>query len=286
MGNAQDKLASMTENPIAEVDPEEIAHSVSIMKLFARVEDIQKEVDRFIDVEPASQLEEDLRRLPQFPVSNYVYTQIAVASGCIAALKQMIVRETDDAATMTIAPFGAYALVRNSIDAAAMGMWIVEPESSTGRIKRRLQAEVDETKNAASFRESTGQPNFDDWKLKKRERLAELAGIAKVGAWDPLHGKNKIPSTTDILKNLERLHADPVLTWLSAWQLSSGHAHAKVWAQLASHDLAEVDGTRTETGATYLMTAKYGFLALLLLEAMKLLESTVIRYVQLAKPAS
>lgn len=279
----RDKLSRMTDHAFPELDSAEIKNSGYIMKMFDRVEEIQNQIDFTADIAEDSKLSIDFQRLPQFPVSYYIYTQITVASGCIAALKQMIVRENDDTATMTVGPFGAYALVRNSIDAAAVGMWIAEPESSTGRIKRRIQVEVDETKNAASFRESMGQPSTDDWKLRKRERLSELAGIAKLGTWDPLHRSNRLPATTDILKSLERHHSDAVLPWLSAWQLSSGHAHAKVWAQLASNDLAEVDGSRTETGATYLMTIKYGILAAVLLEAMKLLEATAMRYLVLAR---
>ena len=148
-------LPYMTQDAIPELDINEIRHSEMIMKVFERVERIQAQIDVLHTEAPESRLGTVHRRLSSFPVAGYVHTQISVAAGCIAALKQMIVRETDDTATMTASPFGAYALIRNSIDAAAVGLWIAEPESSTGRIKRRLQAQVDETKNAAAFRQST-----------------------------------------------------------------------------------------------------------------------------------
>ena len=274
-------LPYMTQDAIPELEINEIRHSEMIMQVFERVERIQAQIDVLHTEAPESRLGTDHKQLSSFPVAGYVHTQTSVAAGCIAALKQMIVRETDDTATMTASPFGAYALIRNSIDAAAVGLWIAEPESSTGRIKRRLQAQVDETKNAAAFRQSTGQTTSNEWRDRKRMRLSEVAGLAIPGDWDLFSSRNKMPSMTEILKSLERHHQDPLMPWLSAWQLSSGHAHAKVWAALASHELSVIEGAQSEVGL-YRMSIKYGILAALLLEAMKLLEVTARRYAELA----
>jgi hypothetical protein len=87
---------------------------------------------------------------------------------------------------------------------------------------------------------------------------------------------------TEILKNLERLHAGGIFPWLAAWQLSSGHAHGKQWAQISSNELEEIEGTRTATGARFQMTIRYGMLAAVLFEAVLLLEAAGSRYFDLS----
>jgi hypothetical protein len=149
--------------------------------------------------------------------------------------------------------------------------------NGTLRIKRRIVLGLDEVDKSAALRQTMDQPST---KSMRRARLQEVAALAGLGKWNPL--REKLPTMTRMLTELERWHTDRVFPWLAAWQLSSGHAHGKQWALLASHELEEVSGTRTETGAQFQMTIRYGMLAAVLFEAVRLLETAGARYLELS----
>lgn len=263
-----------------ENDPDEIKNSQRIVLLLEQIEKLSAKVHEHADVAPASRLAADDARTPTQPVSGYGYNQLIAALGCLEALGRMGIRDDGESISLAFSPFGAYALIRNSLDAAASVLWLLEPGSSTLRVKRRLLLGVDEVKNSASFRLSIGRTHSSDWKQARRARLREIADSADLQGWNPL--KAEMPSMTSILKELERHHKNVVMPWLPAWQLASGHAHGKMWAQLASHQLDEMTDTRTENGATYKVVIKYGVLAILLFEAVQLLEASGGRYIELA----
>lgn len=186
----------------------------------------------------------------------------------------------DENSVQLASPFGCYALVRNALDAAAVAMWLLEPVNGTLRIKRRIMLGVDEVSKNAAFRHTMEQPSA---KAKRRARLKEVAEIAGLAAWNPLSKDNGLPTTTQMLKSLERLHSNKILPWLAAWQLASGHAHGKQWAQLASHQRQEVEGTRTGTSSHFQMSISYGMLAALLFETFQLVQIAGNRYIELAR---
>jgi hypothetical protein len=259
-------------------DHDEVQFSRWIMRLFERSDEIDEALAPLLDPHENSSLCRDDTRIPNFPVSGYAVGQLSVASGCIASLKQMMIRESETTIDMLASPFGAYTLVRNALDAAVVALWLLEPVNGTLRIKRRIMLGVDEIGKSAAFREAMGQPST---KEKRRARMQEVAGLAGLGTWNPLSKNSKLPSTTQMLTDLERWHSNTVIPWLAAWQLASGHAHGKLWAQVASHELQEVEGTRTETGAHFQMTIHYGMLAAVLFEAVQLLEVAGRRYQEL-----
>ncbi|WP_458115149.1 hypothetical protein [Arthrobacter sp. D2-10] len=273
---------------VAEMDPDEIEYSKHVVKLLKRVDEISGELNKHVDAPGGSKLALDDSRSPYYPVSSYGYVQLLVAVGCLESLGQMILREDEKSIELTAGPYGSYALVRNALDCAATALWLLEPHSSTLRIKRRVMLEVDETRNAAALRESTGERGRQDKLARRWERLREVVGLAELADWDPLSKSTRLPRMTDILKAIERHHHEHdgvVMPWLAAWQLASGHAHGKVWAQIASHQMDEIADTRTETGATFRVTIKFGMLAALLFETVQLIESATARYVALLRAA-
>jgi hypothetical protein len=175
--------------------------------------------------------------------------------------------------------FGAYALVRNALDSAATALWLLEPINGTLRIKRRILLAVDEAGKSSAFRQAMGKAATNQ---ARRARLKEIAAAAGLRDWNPL--KDVMPSMTRTLQQIERLHTTPnkVLPWLAAWQLTSGHAHGKNWAQIASNELKEMEKTQTATGAQYHMSINYGILATVLFETVELLETATVRFVELA----
>jgi hypothetical protein len=258
-------------------DEEEVRYSQRVMQLFDRAAEIEVALEPKLEPVAGSALFADDVRSPHHSVSDYAMGQLHVAGGCIASLKRMMVREAKDEIHMVASPFGAYALIRNSMDAAAVALWLLEPGSGTLRIKRRITLSLDELHKAGALRQTMGQPSI---KIERQARLQEVALQAGMGDWNPL--REKLPPMTEILKNLERLHSGGIFPWLAAWQLSSGHAHGKQWAQISSNELEEIEGTRTATGARFQMTIRYGMLAAVLFEAVLLLEAAGSRYFDLS----
>ncbi len=267
----------MTKLPVD--DQDEVQYSQWIIQLFDTTAKIDYELDPLIDPREGSPLFLDDARSPHYTVSGYAAGQLSVATGCIAALEQMLVKESEDRIQIVASPFGAYALVRNALDAAAVALWLLEPVNGTLRIKRRILLGVDEINNSAAFRQTIGQRST---KAHRRARMKEVAGLAGLGGWNPLSKDAGPPTMTQILKDLERLHPKAVLPWLAAWQLASGHAHGKQWAQLASHEWEEIEGTRTATGTQFRMTIRYGVLAVVLFEAVQMLQVAGARYIELS----
>lgn len=282
-------LAGMPTERFAETDPEEIEYSKHVVKLLERVDQLSAELDKHGDALPGSKLALDDARTPHYPVSSYGYGQLLAAVGCLESLGHMIIRENkrkDKKSVEIIAgPYGCYTLARNAMDCAAAALWLLEPVSSTLRVKRRIMLEVDEIKNNAALRKSMGERTWEQWRIRNWARMQEVADEAGITGWDPISTKKLLPKTTDMLLALERHHQNAVMPWLSAWQLSSGHAHGKQWTQLTSHQMDEIAGTRTETGATFRVSIRYAILAWVLLEAVQLIETAGARYLELLRPS-
>jgi hypothetical protein len=137
-----------------------------------------------------------------------------------------------------------------------------------------------EIHNAFQFRLELSLPAYE-WARDYKRRMQEVADEANLGRLDV--NKLKLPPTSTILKNLERHQEEPLMSWLGAWQLCSGHAHGKQWATLMSNELSEIARTATELGAEYKVTVSYGSLAVVTTSASKLIKAACERYSNLAK---
>ena len=254
------------------------------MLLIEQVEELSVTLHEQADVAPASRLAEDDARTPTQPVSGYGYNQLIAALGCLESLGRMSIRDDGFTISLALSSYGAYALIRNSLDTAASVLWLLEAPNSTTRVERRLLLGVDEVKNSASFRRSMGHEDWSDWKQIREAKLGEIAHSAGLSEWNPV--KAKMPSMTSILESLEQHHKNVIMPWLPAWQLASGHAHGKMWAQIGSHQLDEVTETRTDHGATFKLVIHNGTLAIRLFEAVQLIESAIRRYIELGSASA
>ncbi|TLM83644.1 hypothetical protein FDW83_09295 [Pseudarthrobacter sp. NamE2] len=261
-------------------DPSEIAHSQRIMGYFQRTEEVATALGPLISPQSGSGLAQDDARCPHHDVAGYAFNQLTVATSCIEAMRRMMVQESDQSIMLTASAFGAYALARNSMDAAATALWLLEPVNGTLRIKRRILLGLDEEEKKGAMFQSIGKP-WVEVKRRRRQRLKEVAGEAQLGVWNPF--ADSLPTMTKTLRMLEHRHENVVMPWLAAWQLASGHAHGKMWAHLASNEIEEIPGTQTSTGAQYVMTINFGMLAVVLYEAVQLLEVAGLRYLNLAR---
>lgn len=139
---------------------------------------------------------------------------------------------------------------------------------------------MSEIQNALQFRTEMDFP-AGKWANAYRDRMQEVWNPADIGLCDVR--RLKLPSTTALLRNLERLHKNPAISWLGAWQLSSGHAHGKQWATLMSNELDEIARTANDLGAAFKITISYEKFALVMKSAEHLIQAACTRYTELAK---
>ncbi|WP_400158534.1 hypothetical protein [Arthrobacter sp. BPSS-3] len=107
---------------ISVTDPLEVAHSQRIMSYFQRAEQVAAALSEVITPGEGTDLANDDARCPHHDVAGYAYNQLMVATSCIESMKRMMVQESEDSIMLTASAFGAYALVRNSIDSAATAL--------------------------------------------------------------------------------------------------------------------------------------------------------------------
>lgn len=235
---------------------------------------------KYSDTQLNSQLQTDDAAVPNYPVSQFAYAQLVVAFGCLDSLRRMIVEEDDDTVHLSAGPYGPYALVRNAMDSAALALWMLEPVNSKLRVKRRITAQMAEIQNALQFRVEMDLP-AKSWAKAYRERMQEVWDQADVGTHDVR--KLAMPTTTKLLRNLERLHDKSGISWLGAWQLSSGHAHGKQWATLMSNEMEEMDRTANDLGAEFKITISYANFSLVMTSCEHLMQVACQRYTELAR---
>lgn len=270
----------MTDMPMPEIDPIEIEHSRLVYRYLRQAAGVSELLENALAPEPESRLDRDDQRVPTRRVSNYAHSQMVVATGCLESLERMIARESENEVTLAIAPYGYFALIRNAIDCLATALWLMEPVNGTLRIKRLLMLQLDEVMKTSVFRESIGIEHRE-YKRTHCARLQEIASEAELGSWNLQ--KSRLPSMTQTLKDIERLHKDSRFSWLALWQLASGHAHGKNWATLASHMREQIPDSEHEYGATFRVTGNYSMLAYFLLEVVGMLELSVRRYQELSR---
>lgn len=264
----------------AVTDEAEKAAANQILDAFASFGKWEQTLSKYSTVQPGSPLAKDDALLQSYPVSQFAYAQLIVAFGCLQSLRQMLVNENADTVHVTAGPYGPYALVRNALDSAAGALWLLEPANSKLRIKRRIIAQMGEIHLAHQFRKEVGIP-YRTWGKNYRARIQQVSDLAGIGSLDV--EKLKMPTTSSILKDLERLHREPTISWLGAWQLCSGHAHGKQWATLMSNELTEISRTATDLGAEFRITVSYGNLALVMASTAKMMQVACERYSMLAK---
>lgn len=267
-----------------EEDPEEKWYSNYVIEVLDRVPEIADIIESNFRVIPGSTLAFDDSRVPTRPVSYYAHSQLTVAADCLLSLDRMIATRQGKSVQIHLSPFAHFALIRNALDCLAVALWLLEPERSDDRLKRLLLIERNEIERAFSNQEELGSQDAAAWKDAEMARIAEIAVEAGLRNWTPLHRAAKMPSTTAILKGIEPLHHGGVeLTWLSMWQVASGHAHGKRWATMSTNELMERQQTRTKFGASYTVTASYKVLALLLKETVAMMELAKDRFIDLAR---
>lgn len=199
------------------------------------------------------------------------------------AIAGLLIREIACRIEVNLPVSGAYTLYRAHMESSAKALWLMRPTSARARMRNALRLWCGEVEHFNDFTE--------EWKrtLPAREPRSydELLTAAQAAGIDP-GGKTALkawpsPGSTSVLRQIEQFHGNRIMTWFNAWQLCSGFAHGKRWANLAFSELFpsradDAVGRADLTG----QRGSSAVLATIAFEAGTLLDTACKRYAQLA----
>lgn len=230
------------QEPTPETDVGEIRASREIYHLLEFARQRADHLELLIRPERGSPLERDGNLCPELKVDHYAHALLTASFGSLDALYRVLgVKMTEETVEMTAMLHGSYDLIRNALETAAHALWILEPQNSMARVKRRLMMQVDEYDLERKFVEGLGWSSRGrdySMKLANLDRFADAAGIDN---W-PSPKRPSKPSTTNLIQGVsahDPLKAERIVSWLNVWRLCSGFAHGKVWAIMAAHFMEE-----------------------------------------------
>lgn len=134
----------------------------------------------------------------------------------------------DGVRVVAFPPYTGYTLLRGSMEASALALWLVEGQDShtrLGRFRGLITKSQDEYFGAISeFHASRGTGDSDDAK-SFNSRVQEIFDIARTV-------KINWPGSTRLLEKAGRIVPSSDLRWSPkvAWQVSSGVAHGLPWS--------------------------------------------------------
>lgn len=128
-------------------------------------------------------------------------------------------------------PFAMYTLIRSAIEAAAYGLWLLEPASREERILRSLRYTYGQLISGEKLRQLVGQADEE----KHHRLLRKLEGVRNDLAGNNGPSIKRGPTTSQVIEAADRL-VQAQTSGLIAWKACSGIAHAE---QIASLHLLE-----------------------------------------------
>lgn len=191
-----------------------------------------------------SSLAHDDSRTPYDPVSYQAHFFLIVAQDNLSAIGELL-----DA--VGVLPVALYALARAAIESAAYGIWILQGGTHAKRVKRSLQLSYDAQESLVDIVRAAGgthdpEPVYAELNELKR-RVKGIGDSADL---------SKLPTISDILRDVDRdVRIEPA-TALEAWRICSGmtHANRAVFHALSANTAADGD-TRGRSEASLAILA-------------------------------
>lgn len=206
--------------------------------------------------------------LPNFPMSAVPQVSVTIARDYLLHTV-IVVRATPSES------FGVpCALLRTGLETAALGYWVLKPDSQDERILRNLRWHYDNLREAGAVSSMGFRGAVEHTEMLIRD-AALVAGVN-------LKSALVVPRMPEVLADVDRFadEAD-TLSLETMWRLASGFAHGKQWVYpvLAERGAtAELgDGSRIAE-----QIASKGFQATLAQEVVELLGALVLRWRELS----
>lgn len=214
-----------------------------LFQSFAMVDTLHTRFEDYA-VQPGTALAGDDIATPYERLSSQAETCIAVAFDNLRTV-QLIMQNAG-----TIPAFAHFGLIRNAIEAAGIGLWLLGPTSRDERVLRSLQLSFENRKDLHGLEtaiEGTYAALRTDDPIKAR--LEELRDARSANRGKTL----KPPTITARLKNAQEYVDRGDHTILIVWKMTSGISHGQRSTMYALLD-REVLST-SEVGARVLMTS-------------------------------
>jgi len=224
-----------------------------IMNLLDRHTHLSADINLRMEVRPGSSLMGDDNISPALPLSYYLRYLLIAAADNFSAIRSMLIKsEVGSHTNLSLHPFAPYTLVRNVIECAGTGYWVLTPSSRPKRIHRHAMLELDEAKKNLSAVTQYGGSGEETY-----TRRVELIKAMIARYPDGITWKNVTDgfSVTGALREVGTASAFESINPLGAWQLASGMAHGKRWAGLVLSDKEPLNTGLSDD--TYMVTGSY-----------------------------
>ncbi|WP_402374976.1 hypothetical protein [Isoptericola rhizosphaerae] len=217
----------MTDVPAALTAEQVSAKWAAIAPLIDKLNDRTDDKDDF-DVHPRSSLARDDEWADPYHVSHAVKACIVAGVDHLHAVKVLIV----DAQTVHVA--APASLVRGCLENISAAYWILHPASRAERVTRCLRWHM---QNAKDQHKAIHRLALPDYKPQD-ERIAKIVAVAERHRGIDVKSVERGYSSTAVVTYADK-HVDSRLGVLTPWQLCSGFAHGRPWANLSFSEREE-----------------------------------------------
>lgn len=211
-------LGDFPDLPRAETPEAESAGLRQLSESFARVEQLHEAYERLI-VRPATSLAGDDNATPFEHISHQVDTLVGVALDNLRTVKVLV------ADARVFPAFAHFGLLRNALEAAGTGLWLLGPSSRDERVLRSLQLAWEDRQDEYSLELELRQLPYGVVPASDNV-VARLAALRDMRT--PNRARRLKPES--ISKRLSLAQAfvpDQEVSLLAGWKLLSGVSHGR-----------------------------------------------------------
>jgi hypothetical protein len=140
--------------------------------------------------------------------------------------------------------YAPYSLLRSAVENASAAVWLLQPDSGTERVTRRLRLAAVDIRQGEEVKELTGQSGSPS----KQDRLDQVKAIAARAGCD----EDKAVRGVGYAEIVRAAGADLPLgmkTVYLSWKLCSGITHGDFWATASGMERVEFPGAPAGTGS-------------------------------------
>jgi hypothetical protein len=237
-----------------------------LQRQFERLKGLKDARDlKNVEIEPLSKMADDDLCTPYSPLSHNVLALDATAFDHIATLQQFIVKSEGGIPTMS-----GYTLIRTSIEASSIALWLMGAGTKDKRIMNTLRLLLSNRADVENFAKHMGsaEPLKDERVRRRLDEVKDARPSLRQHTIQPM------PSTTSILEGVQKHIKKPALyTGIQTWIACSGIAHANNGTNLILLERKQV-GIGSPHSGTFLMTSSVSVLSLMFQVAVDFLEAS------------
>jgi len=255
------------------------------MRLLCKLRDRLRAIpDSAPDPWVGSILYEERQHTAREPIDTLFLANRARARDCLDRLFDLMI--DDDNGRVVASPYAGYALIRTSIESAAVAMWLIQSPRRGDRVLRALQISYRNTNEGLSLANLIGTPDAIAEEAQRVERaIARLNELKDTVAQLRQRTLGNPPKYTEILKAVSRKPGSPgdrfeFASPITVWKMSSAFIHGSEQVVRMLSDVRQLSDFAGGL-ANFELTPKLGLLATGVAECVQLLLRADDRYAYL-----